>query len=280
MHIRSLLFVPGNSEKLIAKGEIVDADVIIYDLEDAVSLEDKKAARETVQQALANSKKSVFVRVNSIDTSYFADDVRAVVQTEAGSLKGIMLPKANRSVDVHTLDSMLNELDASDSVEIVPLLETAIGVHHAYEIAGSSNRVKRMAFGSVDFGLDIQATLTKEGTELLFARSQIVIASRAQNLQQPIDTVYIDFKDTEGLIEETRMAKGLGFGSKLAIHPAQLQGINDTFSPSEEEIKEANRIMSIVNEQGSSVFQIDGKMVDEPIIKRARRIQDQAELLN
>lgn len=272
MLLRSLLFVPGNNEKLIAKAENLSADIIIYDLEDAVSLEEKETARNLVKQALTNTSKSIFVRINAIGTDYFEEDVHAITQVKTSALKGIVLPKSNRSADVETLEILLHKLEAPQSIKIIPLLESALGVHNAVEIGGTFERVQRLAFGSVDFALDIQATLTKEGTELLYARSQIVMASRVQNLQPPIDTVFIDFKDTDGLLSESQMVKNLGFGSKLAIHPDQIEIINETFSPSQEEIEEAKRIMEIVKNNGTAVFQLDGKMIDEPIIKKAERI--------
>ncbi|MCG3088225.1 HpcH/HpaI aldolase/citrate lyase family protein [Sporosarcina cyprini] len=280
MIIRSLLFVPGNNEKVIAKAEQLPADVIIYDLEDAVAPEQKAEARARVCKALAASRKSVVVRINSMETPYFVEDVRAIAELSTDALKGIMLPKSNRGSDVIMLERMLDSLDVLESVEIIPLLESASGVYHSFEIADSSKRVKRLAFGSVDFALDIGATLTKEGTELLFARSQLVVASRVAGLEQPIDTVYVDFKDSEGLVKEAAMVKGLGFGGKLAIHPSQLEGINRTFQSSEAEIQEAEEIMAHVREYGASVFQLNGKMVDEPIIQRAKRVLELAGKLN
>lgn len=279
MLTRSFLFVPGINEKLISKAEELSADIIIYDLEDAVSLEQKAEARELIANALKNTAKSVVVRINSIDTPFFINDVLAIIADKTNSLKGIMLPKANNEADVIMLDRLLGAANIDQSVEIIPLLETAQGVQNASEIALSSSRVKRLAFGSVDFSLDINAKLTKEGTEILFARSKIVLASRAANIEQPIDTVFIDFKDHDGMLNETKMVKDLGFGSKFAIHPSQINAINQTFLPTNEEIIEANEIMDIVNRNGTAVFQLHGKMVDEPIIKKAKQIQAQANLL-
>ncbi|GKV64486.1 MULTISPECIES: HpcH/HpaI aldolase/citrate lyase family protein [Sporosarcina] len=280
MLLRSLLFVPGNNEKVIAKAEQLPADVIIYDLEDAVALDQKADARERVCAALSATAKSVVVRVNSMETPYFLDDIQAVASVKADTIRAIMLPKTNRDADVMALDQLLTSLDVPANVEILPLLETALGVQNAFDIGCSSDRVKRLAFGSVDFGLDIGATLTAEGTELLYARSRIVLASRAAELQKPIDTVFVDFRDTAGLEKEAVMVKGLGFGGKLAIHPAQVDSVNSIFQPTQAEKEEAAEIMAYVEEHGAAVFQLHGKMVDEPIIKRARQICQLAKMLD
>lgn len=280
MLVRSFLFVPGNNEKVIAKAEQLPADVIIYDLEDAVAPDQKADARARVCKALSATAKSVIVRVNSMETPYFLDDIHAIAGVKADTLTAIMLPKTNRGTDVVALNLLLNSLGVPANVEILPLLETALGVQNAFEIGSSSARVKRLAFGSVDFGLDIGATLTAEGTELLYARSRIVLASRAAELEKPIDTVFVDFKDTAGLEKEALMVKGLGFGGKLAIHPAQVDSINAIFQPTQAEKDEAAAIMAYVEEHGAAVFQLNGKMVDEPIIKRARQICQLAEMLD
>lgn len=279
MLIRSLLFVPGNNERVITKAEQLPADIVIYDLEDAVSHDQKADARERVCNALSATAKSVIVRVNSMETSYFLDDILAISSVKADTLKAVMLPKTNCSADVVALDKLLTSLDVPTSIEILPLLETALGVKNAFDIGCSSDRVKRLAFGSVDFGLDIGATLTEEGTELLFARSQIVLASRAAELEKPIDTVFVDFRDTEGLEKETVRVKGLGFGGKLAIHPSQVDSINTIFQPTKQEKEEAAEIVAYVEEHGEAVFQLKGKMVDEPIIKRAIQIRQITEML-
>lgn len=280
MLIRSLLFVPGNNEKVIAKAEKLSADSIIYDLEDAVALEQKADARERVCNALSTTTKSVIVRVNSMETSNFLEDIQAIASVKADTFTAIMLPKTNCGADVMALDQLMTSLDIPKSVEILPLLETALGVQNAFDIGCSSVRVKRLAFGSVDFGLDIGATLTAEGTELLYARSQIVLASRTAKLEKPIDTVFVDFRDTTGLEKEAVSVKGLGFGGKLAIHPSQLDTINTIFQPTQQEKEEAAEIVAYVEEHGGAVFQLHGKMIDEPIIKRARQICQTVEMLD
>lgn len=278
MLTRSYLFVPGISDKLMNKAENLSADLIIYDLEDAVSLEQKEDARNTVINALNKTEKSIIVRINSIDTPFFVEDILALSQVQSDSLEGIMLPKANNDSDVTMLSRLLDATKVPQSVKIIPLIETAQGVQNAPEIASASERVHKLAFGSIDFSLDIGATLTKSGTEILFARSQIVLASRVANIEPPIDTVYGDFKDLNGLAQETKMIKNLGFGGKLAIHPSQVDIINQEFLPSNEEILEA-KIIDVVNSEGTAVFQLNGKMIDEPVIQKAIRIHQQAKQL-
>jgi citrate lyase subunit beta/citryl-CoA lyase len=275
---RTWMFVPGADEKKLLKAGSLFADVLIYDLEDAVSPDEKAMARAKVKEALAlHEGKLNFIRINSYHSPYFYEDLTNMV--DAG-VSGIVLPKVETSEQIVFLDRIISELEVKRNldkgqIKIVPLIESALGVHYAYEIASASPRILRMAFGSVDFALDIQADLTKSGMELLYARSQIVIASRAAGIEAPIDTVYVDIKDSDGLLKETKWIKQLGFQGKLIIHPDQIELVNQVFAPTEEEIIEAERLVkafehSLVN--GSGVLQLDGRMVDLPIVERARRI--------
>lgn len=272
MKLKSLMFVAGNSERHLKKAGGVDADALIIDLEDAVAPEDKEEARRCAAKFLETGSKPAYLRVNAIETPYFLDDLSLVWNLEPSCLKGIMLPKTNDEHDLILVDRLLDSKGIGKDFEMIPLLETAAGIQNVSRIAAASDRVKRLAFGSIDFALDIGAGQSESGTELLYARSSIVIASRAAGLEPPVDTVYPDFKNPEGLREETVRAKTLGFGSKLAIHPEQVTVINETFRPSHETVEEARRILEYVGKNGSSVFKLDGKMIDEPIIKQARLI--------
>lgn len=275
MKLKSLMFVAGNSEKHLKKAGGVDADALIIDLEDAVASEDKEEARRCASEFLEAGTKPAYLRVNAIETPYFLEDL-SLIWNQESCLKGIMLPKTNDEHDLILVDRLLDSKGIGKDFEVIPLLETAAGIQNVSRIASATARVERLAFGSIDFALDIGAGQSESGTELLYARSAIVIASRAAGLEPPIDTVYPDFKDPEGLREETARAKTLGFGGKLAIHPAQVTVINETFRPSHEAVKEAKRILEYVEKNGSSVFKLDGKMIDEPIIKQARKTVDAA----
>jgi citrate lyase subunit beta/citryl-CoA lyase len=282
---RSWMFVPGNNERRIEKSKVLNADVIIYDLEDAVALNEKEKAREMVRNALETYKdRAHFVRVNDLHTSFFSDDMTAVVSE---GLSGIMLPKASCAEDIRAADSLITKLEQQNglkegSIEIVPLIENAQGVYFAYDIAKSSDRVKRLAFGSVDFTLDINAELSKEGTEILFARSQLVIHSRAAGKESPIDAVFIHIKDEDGLLRDAKLAKQLGFQGKLVVHPDQIHVVNEVFAPTLEEIKEAQAIVVAFEEAlqgGLAAIQVGGKMIDYPVAARAQRVLEKAKQL-
>jgi citrate lyase subunit beta/citryl-CoA lyase len=283
---RSWMFVPGNQQRRLEKAKELAADVIVYDLEDAVPLAEKEKARAMVKQTLqTNRGKRQFVRVNDPSTRHHEADVCGLVGAD---LAGIMLPKAADREQLLHVDDLLARAERQcglpvRSTEIVPLIETALGLYRAYEIAAACGRVKRLAFGSVDFTLDIGARLTKEGTEILYARSQLVVLSRAAGIEPPIDAVFIDVKDGEGLKRDAVLARQLGFQGKLVIHPDQIGVVNEAFSPSAEEIAEAKKIAEAFDRAlaaGSAAVQVDGNMIDYPVAERARRILEQAKALN
>jgi citrate lyase subunit beta/citryl-CoA lyase len=278
------MFVPGNHERRLEKVKELPADVIIYDLEDSVPLQEKDKARSMVLQAMRIHRgKTQYVRINDSSTPYFFDDLNELVSPE---IAGIVLPKAGKE-QILLVDHLLSRLEEKKkmdegAMEIVPLIESAQGLYHAYDIATASSRVKRLAFGSVDFTLDIGARLSREGTEILFARSQLVVISRAAGIEPPIDTVYIHLKDPEGFARDVRLAKQLGFQGKLVIHPGQIPVVNEVFAPTPEEVKEARSITKAFNEastSGRAAIQVDGKMVDAPVVMRAKKILDQAKAL-
>lgn len=282
---RSWMFVPGSSRRRLDKVRELAADMIIYDLEDAVPLQEKVGARDMVRLALReNDSRLQYVRVNDPSTPFYLDDLNGTI---GRGLTGIVLPKAANRQQILAADAHLTQLEhhlnlPCGSTEIVPLIETAAGLYHAYDIASASPRVKRLAFGSVDFALDIGARLTREGTELLFARSQLVVISRAAGIEPPIDAVFADVKDAEGLAHEARLARQLGFQGKLVIHPDQIPIVHDAFSPTAEEIAEAKAVAATFDEalaSGSAAIQVNGKLVDYPVAERAKRILREAKAL-
>jgi len=279
------MFVPGNHPRRLTKAKELSADVIIYDLEDAVPPDEKETARRLVREALRHSPDRVqFVRVNDPSTPYFVDDL---AETTGAGLSGIVLPKATGRDSVLFADSLLSRFEERSGVpkgstEIVPLVETAVGLYHAYEIASAGSRVRRLAFGSIDFALDIGAQLTKEGTEVLYARSRLVVVSRAAGIEPPIDAVFADIRDSDGLLQEARLAKQLGFRGKMVIHPSQIDVVNRVFSPTPQEVEEAKKITQAFSEAletGSAAIRVDGKMVDLPVARRAKQILEQAKAL-
>ncbi len=257
---RSWLFVPGDRPERFAKAASCGADRVVLDLEDAVAPEGKAAAREHVARRLAGH--SGCVRVNAVGTAWHDDDVAAVCGLPG--LRQVMLPKSERPEDLAALAERL-----PPRVEIVALVETALGVHDATALARVP-RVRRLAFGSVDFGLD--AGITGTGEELLYARSRLVLASRVAGIAAPLDGVTTALDDVELLAAESARARRLGFAGKLAVHPAQIDAINRAFSPTEEEVAWARGVLAAAAAAGGAAVRVGGEMIDRPRIALAERL--------
>lgn len=273
---RSWLFVPGNQEDKLDKSSGLSSDVVVYDLEDSVPVDAKQTAFELVKRQLQKGGGIRFVRVNACTDPRFTKDLEVVDK----NLAGIMLPKVNRKEDVERADRLVSLLEEHrglplGSTEIVPLVETAEGLYHAMEIARASPRVRRLAFGSLDFALDVNARPSKEGTELLYARSRLVFISRVAGIEPPIDGVFPDLRDQPGLERDASAAKRIGFQGKMVIHPNQIDIVNRVFSPTPEEIEEARSVVDAYYRglsEGKGAVQQEGNMIDAPVVERARRI--------
>lgn len=257
---RSYLFVPGNKPDRFEKALASGADATILDLEDAVSEEDKEAARENVSDWLSSdsSNHPVYVRVNALSTSGFDADLTAVALS---GLTGVLLPKAERSSEIEAVASRL-----TSGVSVVPIVETALGLWNVGDVAASS-RVERIAFGSLDLQLDLGIEHGPE--ELLYARSRLVVASRAMRILPPIDGVTVSLDDPESLAAEVNRARRSGFGGKLCIHPKQVAEVNRGFAPTEAEITWAKRVLEAVQKTDGTT-QLDGEMIDRPVIEKAK----------
>ena len=267
---RTRLYMPGNNPNLLQNIAVFSADTVILDLEDAVAPSEKDAARTLVKYALQNvdfgiSEKGV--RINPLDTSYGKDDAEMAVESKA---EIIFLPKTELASQVKELEEIIGE----KQIWISPIIETAKGVLNANEIASASTKVVMLCFGAEDFTRDIGAERTKEGRELFWARSMIVMAAKANEIQAS-DTVFSDISDIEGLESETRFAKSLGFDGKGVIHPGQIETINKVFQPTEEEIEYAKKVIEALEtakKQGKGTASLGRKMIDKPVAERARRI--------
>lgn len=280
---RTMLFTPANDLRKAGKALMLDVDGVVLDLEDAVALSEKFNARAALKEVLALPRKGdVFIRVNSAQTEFILGDLLAAV-TEG--VKGIVLAKSESAEEVRQVDWLMSKIEAerglpSGGLELIPFIESANAIVNAYYIASACPRVSRMFFGGVDYVLDIGTSFSKESSEIFYARSQLVVASRAAGIEAPIDTVYPDFKDIEGLIEDAKAVRQLGFQGKLAIHPCQVGPLNEVFTPTEDEISWAKRVVAVFDEaeaKGQAVIQVDGKMIEYPIADRARRILSLAE---
>ncbi len=271
---RSRLYAPGNNPRLLAGIEIHGADCVLLDLEDSVPLPEKVAARILVKHLLAAVvfPEEVWVRINGLDSGG-EDDVRAVLQ---GRPHGLCLPKAESAADVTRLAKLLDEVESTCGIEpgftkIMPIIETARGVLHCEETAAADSRIVLLAFGAEDFTRDVGALRTRRS--MLFARSMIVAAATAAGIQAS-DTVYADLVDEEGLTKECALARELGFDGKGAINPRQLAPIHHAFSPTEDELKHARRVVEAAEDAeraGSGAVALDGKMIDRPVLERAKR---------
>lgn len=275
--IRSYLFVPGSKTNVLEKAIHSNADCVIVDLEDAVEYSQKDQAREVILDFFRNRNvdKPFIIRVNGHSTPFWKKDIETAVLINAD---GIMLPKPELGNVVETVCNNVTQLLKKynkDNFEVIPLIESAKGVQNAYEIAKSHRLVSRLAFGSIDFSLDVGCELTRQGLELLYARSKIVIASRCAEIQSPIDSVYSDLNDEEGLRNEAKLSKQIGFKSKLVIHPKQVETVNEVFSPAEADIENAREIVKAFEEaekKGIASISIRNKMVDYPVYKKAKEL--------
>jgi len=287
--MRSALFVPGNRPERIDKAMDLKADAVIIDLEDAVPLSQKSEIRPIVKEkALHYRDRRLFIRVNSINSGLLNDDLGEVVNE---GLSGIILPKVETRKDLIEINSRLIKIEQKlglypQFIGILALIESACGVQNIYEIVSTElnpPRLLTVAFGAADYALDLGIERTKEGGELDYPRSKIPIACRAAKVAPPIDTPYmLDLKDFEALRKEALKAKSWGYQGKLVIHPNQIEPCNEIFSPSDEEIKKARRVIEAFEKaeaEGLAAIQLDGQFVDYAIVERSRQIIELSNLI-
>jgi citrate lyase subunit beta / citryl-CoA lyase len=282
--MRSLMFVPANRENMIERAHQAQADVIVLDLEDSVPPGEKESARAIVQKAVPSLKaagRTVHVRVNHLDTGLTKDDVAAAVCPE---LDGLAFPKAEGAQHIRDLDVLIRQHETekqikAGSIALIPSIESAKGVLRCEEIALASNRLAAISLGAYDYTVDLGVARTNEGRELEYARRVIVHVCAAYGLQA-LDTPYGDIRDEQGLIAETEYVKAIGFKGKYLIHPGQIEAVNRIFRPTDDEIESARRIVAAFDEamgRGHASVQVDGRMVDIPVAKRARDLLSLAE---
>lgn len=277
---RSFLFAPGNHARKVEKVFDCGADHVILDLEDAVARAEKVATRGLVVEALKRPRKcGGYVRVNAFNTEFCYGD--AVAVTGPG-LDGIVLPMAESREQIVAFDWLVGSLERErglppGGIDIIPIIETGKGMANARAIAAAGTRVKRMAFGAGDYTLDMNMEWTRGESELEHARAEMVVASRAAGLEAPIDTVWVHIKDLEGVANSARRAKQLGFQGKMCIYPPQVEVVNRVFTPTEEEVAFARRVVAAFEKterEGSSSIQLDGYFIDYPIVYKAQRTLD------
>lgn len=275
---RTMLFIPGNNPSMLMNSVVFGSDCVIFDLEDAVSEKQKDAARILVRNALKTlnfENIEVFVRINDISTKYWKHDLEEVMK---GKMNSILLPKTESPESVQEAQKYIEELEKQYNIEkqitIMPLLETALGIENAFQIAKSSERIEGLFLGAEDLTADLGAKRTKEGKEILYSRSRVVTAAKAANILA-IDTPFTDVDDDEGLVNDTIFAKEIGFDGKASISPRHVDIINNIFMPSKEEIIYAHKVIDAIEKaekEGKGVVSLEGKMIDAPIVNRARKV--------
>ncbi len=270
---RSLLFVPASSERFFVKAKASAADTLIFDLEDAVAPERKVEARETLREVLRDTDFERFertVRINGLDTPYFLDDVLAMV--EAGA-DGLVVPKTNSAEHIRFVDQLVSLAEGRTGrrpgdVGLIPLFEQPEAIGNAFSIAAATSRIAGIAFGHGDFSLSmgIQAAPSTAGV-VLQARCQVVMAAKAAGVT-PIDNVYLDIKDIDGLRLETRQGKEFGYEGKACIHPKQVEPVNAVYTPTLEEVEYARALVAAFEQAvaaGQGAVSFRGRMIDGPI---------------
>jgi citrate lyase subunit beta/citryl-CoA lyase len=278
--MRSVFYVPGNVEKMVAKAPEIPADLITLDLEDSVPPAEKPKAREVIQKNLkyaGTGGATVYVRINNWETKMTNDDLEAVVHE---GLSGVCLAKCGSAENVQRLDWKLEELEQrrgleAGSIAIQLLIETAKGVINAYPAASASPRVNSLIFGAVDYTKDMRVTLTPEGVEQLYARYHTAVAARAAGCIA-IDCPYVTYKDTEGFEESTREGRQMGYEGRMLIHPSQIEPSHTIYTPSAEDVEWAEGVKKVFEEEGiakgSAAVAYKGKMVDTPVYENALTI--------
>ena len=283
---RSMLFLPGNTPNMIINGEALGSDAIILDLEDAVAPQEKDSARILVRNALKYQGFGgceTIVRINALDTEHWRRDLDEIVPMRPNF---IMPPKTGCAGDILELDAYLTQLEkklgfAPNTVRIIALIETALGVENAYHIASASAGLAALFLGGEDLTADLRCQRTKAGEEIRYARQRLVCAARAAGIDV-YDTPFTDVNDDEGIWDDASFAKGLGFTGKAAISPRHVAAINQVFRPSEQEIAYAYEVMETIRlakEQGRGAVSLRGKMIDAPIVSRAQQTIAMAEEL-
>lgn len=283
---RSVIFVPGNRPNMLDRALAFDADVILVDLEDSVPPAEKAGARNLAREwvpRLGRKGRRVMVRVNSLDTGLTRDELAAVI---GPGLDGISIGKVESVWDIREADRIITALEpaaglAQGRIKLVPWIENARAVMAAQQIAAVSPRVVAIAFGAEDYTNDMGIQRTDTGEEVYFPRAVVPVAARAASVAS-LDSPFVRFRDPEGLRRDAEMSRRLGYTGKFAIHPDQLEIINEVFSPSAEEVEYARRVVEACRRaeaEGRGSVDLDGRMVDVPVLKRAQNLLALAEAI-
>ena len=280
---RALLYMPGDDRRKIEKATSLGVDCICMDMEDGVAVTRKVEARAVIAQAMKEldfGTSERCIRINSIGSGVEKYDLAAALATNPDS---IVVPKIETPEQVKWISEHIETYELSSNINVGSIrlligLETAKGILNLKEIAEADKRLEAIIFGAEDYAASVGATRTKEATEVLYARSAVVTACAANDLQA-IDMVYIDFRDTEGLRTEAQQGAGFGFSGKQVIHPNQIAPVQEAFTPSDEEIAYAQRVVETFmtsQKEGKGAYALDGKMIDMPLLKNAQKVLERA----
>ena len=280
---RALLYMPGDDRRKIEKATTLGVDCVCMDMEDGVAITQKSEARAVIAAAMKElhfGGSERCIRINSVGSGLEKYDLAAAVATNPDA---VVVPKVETAGQVRAISDYIEMYERSGriplgSIRMLVGVETAKGILNLKEIAESDRRLEAIIFGAEDYAASIGATRTREATEVLYARSAVVTACAANDLQA-IDMVYIDFRDTEGLRLEAQQGAGLGFSGKQIIHPSQVAPVQEAFTPSDEAIEYAQRVVNAFTasqKEGRGAFALDGKMIDMPLLKNAQKVLDRA----
>lgn len=275
---RSMLYLPGNTPNMVQDAHLYGSDSILIDLEDSVVISEKDSARNLVRYALENidyGDIEVTIRINPVHTEFYEDDLKAIVP---GKPDAIRIPKSESAEQIKKVDQFITELEKENDIEVgsvklMPMIESAKGVREVNKIAEASARNVALTIGGEDLATDLGVTRTKGSEEIFTARSLVVLAAKAAGIDA-LDTVYSNVNDIEGLKRETELIKKLGFSGKAVIHPKQIKAVHEVFNPTEKEVREARKVVAAAEEaerKGQGAITVNGKMVDYPIVDRARK---------
>ena len=280
---RSMLFVPGSNAAMLSNSFIYKPDSTMFDLEDAVALKEKDSARLLVAHALQHplyQEIETVVRVNPLDSEFGLLDLNAVVRA---GVDVVRMPKTETAQDVVDMDNAITDIEKIcgrevGSTKMLAAIESPLGITQANQIATASKRLIGIALGAEDYVRNLKTERSPEGIELLFARCSILQAARAAGIQA-FDTVYSNANNEEGFLKEAALIKQLGFDGKSLINPRQIELLHNLFAPTQKDVDQAKRIIEAAKEaekQGSGVVSLNGKMIDAPIIDRAKLVLERA----
>lgn len=286
---RTLLWIPGNNPAMIVNAPILRADTIALDNEDAVQPGDKDAARLLIRSYLDSMRGhhpvELVARINDVTTPYWKDDVRCLVP---GLPDAIIIPKVERPEDIYEVHELVSEVEKEHGIEVgttkfLPILETALGIENAFLIASTTTgRLDGMMLGGEDLVTSLGGLRSADSQEIDYARKHLICACRACNLN-PIDTVYSDVENMEGMVQDTRYSRQIGFAGRAVVSPRHVKDVNEIFSPSEKDIQYAKEVLAAYEEgrrQGKGAVSLHGKMIDAPMIPRAQQVLEIAKQIH